>query len=61
MKKMQIVTFVFREAKTEDKEQIMQLYRNAIGTEGCTWSEEYPNEQILLTDLSKHNLFCMEN
>ncbi len=61
MNKMEIVTFVFREAKTEDKEQIMQLYRNAIGTEGCTWSEEYPNKQILLTDLSKHNLFCMEN
>lgn len=61
MNKMEIVTFVFREAKTEDKEQIMQLYRNAIGTEGCTWSEDYPNEQILLTDLSKHNLFCMEN
>lgn len=61
MFKMDIVTLVFREAGQEDKEQIMKLYRNAIGTEGCTWSEEYPNEEIMLADLEKHNLFCMEN
>lgn len=61
MLKMDIVTLVFREARQEDKEQIMKLYRSAIGTEGCTWSEEYPNEEIMLTDLKKHNLFCMEN
>ncbi len=57
----EINTFVFREATFKDKNQIFELYRKAIGTEGCTWSLDYPNEDILSNDIKNHNLFCMEN
>lgn len=53
--------YTFRQADKNDKQQIMTMYRSAIGTEGCTWSEEYPNEDICDTDIDKDNLFCMEN
>ncbi len=51
---------VFLEAKEEDKENIMNLYRAAIGSEGCTWSEEYPSREHLDGDFARNALFCMK-
>lgn len=31
-----------RKAEETDKNQILALYHSLIGTEGCTWSLEYP-------------------
>ena len=53
--------YKFREANAGDKDEILKLYRNAIGTDGCTWSEDYPNEEICIKDISRHDLFCMED
>lgn len=44
-----------------DKEEIMALYRAAIGTEGCTWSEDYPNVDILNSDIARNALYCARN
>lgn len=53
-------TFVFAPAKEEDLPDILVLYRAAIGMEGCTWSLEYPNAEILQEDFRRGNLFCMK-
>jgi len=44
-----------------DKEEVMNLYRAAVGTEGCTWSEDYPNEDILNDDIARRALYCARN
>lgn len=49
-----------RKGTTEDKAEIMALYRSHIGQEGVTWDEEYPNEEIFdVWDVGQDNLFCM--
>jgi ribosomal protein S18 acetylase RimI-like enzyme len=51
----------FRKAKQEDILEIQKLYRAAIGSPGCTWSEEYPNEDMTRGDLEREDLFCIEH
>ena len=50
----------FQQAQKSDREEILLLYRKAIGTEGCTWSMEYPNETILDNDIRRNALFCIK-
>ncbi len=52
---------IFIEATEADKKEILELYRSVIGSEGCTWSMEYPNEDILDGDLNRRDLFCMKD
>ena len=47
-------------AEEEDKEEIMSLYRKAVGSEGCTWSQDYPNEKILEEDFLRKDLFVLK-
>jgi ribosomal protein S18 acetylase RimI-like enzyme len=51
----------FVKAKQEDIIEIQSMYRQAIGTPGCTWSVEYPNEEITQGDLKRGDLFCIKN
>ena len=51
----------FLQADENDKAEIMSLYRVAIGTEGCTWSMDYPNEEIFDMDCERGDLFCLKN
>ena len=53
--------YVLKNADFNDKSEIMKLYGDAIGTEGCTWSEEYPNEDTFNKDVGAKNLFCLMN
>lgn len=53
--------FILRNAVCDDKSVIMKLYRGAIGTAGCTWSEEYPDEDTFHADVLAENLFCLVN
>ncbi len=48
-------------AADEDKTEILKLYWGMIGAEGCTWSEEYPNMELLNRDIENKNQFCMKN
>lgn len=50
----------FTLATVEDAQEILKLYRSVIGSEGCTWSLEYPNEENISADLSRASLFCMK-
>lgn len=58
---MSEIKYTFREANNDDKVEILKLYKSAVGTEGCTWSEDYPNENICSSDIDRHDLFCMED
>ena len=51
----------FGKAKEEDKELILKLYREAIGSEGCTWSMEYPNESNIENDFKRDALLCLKD
>ncbi len=51
---------IFVEAKEGDVKEIRQLYKSAIGSEGCTWSEEYPGIEHTEGDLKRHGLFCLK-
>lgn len=48
-------------AELKDKSEIMNLYRQAIGSEGCTWNMDYPNEEIYISDIKRNDLFCLKN
>lgn len=50
----------FKLAGKDDGADILKLYRSAIGRKGCTWSMEYPNEEILSQDIERKNIFCMK-
>ncbi len=50
----------FQEATKEDIIEISRLYSAAIGTEGCTWSSDYPNAEITQGDFERDDLFCIK-
>lgn len=51
----------FIRAEQEEAEEIMGMYRAAMGSEGCTWCMEYPNQEVLENDLKRKDLFCMKS
>jgi ribosomal protein S18 acetylase RimI-like enzyme len=51
----------FVKATKEDISEISRLYRSAIGSEGCTWSDQYPNQEITESDVKRGDLFCIKN
>ncbi len=50
----------FLQATKEDIIEISKLYSAAIGTEGCTWSSDYPNAEITQGDFAREDLFCIK-
>ena len=51
---------LFLQAKKSDIEEIMALYQKAIGSLGCTWSEEYPSREYTENHLNRGDLFCLK-
>lgn len=56
---MKKITFLQPDLK--DKQAILSLYRSMIGTKGCTWSMDYPNEEILENDFKRQAIFVIRN
>lgn len=52
---------VFLQAIEVDKEEIVKLYKSAIGSMGCTWSEDYPSYEHAEGDLKRGDLYCLKN
>lgn len=48
-------------ANKQDKKEILALYRSMIGTDGCTWTMDYPNEQHIDMDIESENLFLIRD
>lgn len=44
-----------------DLEDVLSLYRQAVGRIGCVWDEKYPNEDILLSDIKEQCLYGIRN
>lgn len=51
----------FLNATKEDIGKIRELYHAAIGSPGCTWSQDYPNEDDTMGDFERNDLFCLKN
>ena len=51
----------FLKAEKNEMEIIRSLYKGAIGTMGCTWSEEYPAMEHTLGDIQRGDLFCLKD
>lgn len=48
-------------ATKDDISSIMNLYREAMTVEGCTWDEGYPNLEILTEDVECNRQYCMKD
>ena len=51
---------IFRKAKWNEAETILNLYRAVIGTPFCTWDELYPGITEIAEDLSSGTLYVLE-
>lgn len=51
----------FRKATDGDLPAVLALYRSVLGTEGCTWDEDYPSEREAKGDLSSGGLYVFES
>ena len=49
---------IIEKASAADRAEILVLYRSLIGQPGCTWCEEYPDEEIVGEDLHSDSLYC---
>lgn len=49
---------IIEKASAADRAEILVLYRSLIGQPGCTWCEEYPDEEIVVEDLHSDSLYC---
>ena len=48
---------ILRRAVAGDVPAVLGLYRSALGTPGCAWDDEYPNEYIAERDLESGGLY----
>ena len=56
----EVKAMIFRKASAGDLAQIAVLYTSAIGTEGCTWDQEYPGELEIHGDFAAGGLYVLE-
>jgi ribosomal protein S18 acetylase RimI-like enzyme len=52
--------YKFSLAGYDDVPEIASLYGSLIGTPGCTWSSEYPNEESAKSDVEKEALYILK-
>ena len=48
-------------ATEADTDAVLRLYREQLGREYCSWTEEYPGPDTIAFDLSRDALFVMKN
>lgn len=49
--------YALRPVSGNELNAVMEFYRSHIGSPGCTWNQNYPNEEILQEDYSAGNLY----
>ncbi len=52
---------IFGRVRESEKETVLAIYRSMIGTPGCTWNEDYPDEREFAFDMARGALYCMRN
>jgi ribosomal protein S18 acetylase RimI-like enzyme len=55
------VDYIFVLAQEADAPAVFALYRGMIGTPGCTWSDVYPTEEIVLRDIRTGSLYVLRD
>lgn len=53
--------YSFSLANYNDINEIIKLYQSLIGTLGCTWNLEYPNEEIVKLDIENNQLYILKD
>ena len=53
--------YIFSPAKEPDAPAIFALYRSMIGTPGCTWSDDYPTEDLIMRDIRTDSLYVLQD
>ena len=51
---------IFRKAKKNEAEAVLDLYKSVISIPFCTWDESYPGEEEIKEDLSAGTLYVLE-
>ena len=51
----------FKNAEKNDVKEIVKLYREVIGSPGCTWSMDYPDPTLARKDWERNALFCLKS
>lgn len=51
----------FSLAKWNEITEILELYHSLIGTPGCTWSLDYPNKEIVESDIEHNSLYILKD
>ena len=51
--------YKIRLTELEEKDRLLALYGSMIGMQGCTWSEHYPNIEIIEWDIESKNVYCL--
>lgn len=52
---------IFERVRESEQEAVLAIYRSMIGTPGCTWTYEYPDNREIASDLARKSLYCMRN
>ncbi len=48
-------------ANIDDASEIMDIYHSLIGTQGCTWSIEYPDYETVESDICNKSLYILKD
>ena len=52
--------YYFGLAEIEDMFEILEFYNDLVDTPGCAWTLEYPNSEIIETDILAKSLFVLK-
>lgn len=52
--------FILRKATEADGAAVLEMYRSAIGSEGCVWDENYPTDREISADLAAGTLYVLD-
>lgn len=53
--------YIFSTARAADAQAVFALYQSLIGTPGCTWSDEYPTEELVADDIRAGALYVLKD
>ena len=56
-----MTNYTFTTATHNDLPTLMNLYRSLVGQPGCTWSLDYPNEEIITEDITNQSLYLLKD
>jgi L-amino acid N-acyltransferase YncA len=52
--------YEFMMATMNDIPAIIDIYRNLVGTPGCTWDDEYPSKESAESDIADNAIFVLK-